>query len=174
MRYPHIAYERVLLRGLSKPTARFLTGTMTSAATMASIYYLREQALIEAGVLDERDAKYAIYDRFGRFDEEAMTRLAQVVLLKMPQFGHIPDIATKGYALSGQEVPGRTYAESPYTAIGGVTASRFDQLTRGLSKAIDGNFDSMDAYYFGKSYTPFQNFLQLDQVYNPVAKELLK
>ena len=174
MRYPHIAYERVLLRGASKPDARFMVGAMTSAATMSSIYYIREQALIEAGVIKERDAKYAIYDKFGRFDEEAMTRLSQVVLMKMPQFGVVPDVIAKAAALSGRTMPGRTYEENPYTAIGGVSASRFEMLTKGLKSTFDGEFDSMDGYYMGKSITPFQNFLQLDQVYNPMAKELLK
>lgn len=174
MRYPHIAYERVLLRGASKPDARFMVGAMTSAATMSSIYYIREQALIEAGVIKERDAKYAIYDKFGRFDEEAMARLSQVVLMKMPQFGIVPDAIAKGAALSGRTMPGRTYEENPYTAIGGVSASRFEMLTKGLKSSFDGEFDSMDGYYMGKSITIFQNYLQLDQVYNPMAKELLK
>jgi hypothetical protein len=174
MRYPHIAYERILLRGASKPTARFLAGTMTSAATMASIYYIREQALIEAGVLKERDAKYAIYDRFGNLDEEAVTRLAQVVLLKMPQFGHIPDMITKGAALTGRTLPGRNYEENPYTAIGGVSASRFEMFTKGAKAVFDGEFDGMDGYYMGKSITPYQNLLQVDQLYNPMVKELIK
>ena len=174
MRYPHIAYERVLLRGASKPDARFLTGTMTSAALMTSIYYIREQALIEAGVIDERDAKYAIYDKYGRFDEEAMARLSQTVLMKMPQFGILPDAIAKGMALTGRTMPGRTYEESPWTAIGGVSASRFDTFTRGAKAVFDGEFDSTQGYYLGKSITPFQNFLQLDQVYNPMVKEMIK
>jgi len=174
MRYPHIAYERVLLRGASKPTARFLTGTMTSATLMASIYYIREQALIEAGVIDEKDAKYAIYDKFGNLDEEAVARLSYTVLMKLPQFGHIPDIGAKAAALTGQEFPGRAYKENPWTAIGGVSATRFDSLSRLLSKGFNGELDGMDAYYFGKSITPFQNFLQIDQVYNPMIKDMLK
>ena len=174
MRYPHIAYERVLLRGVSKPDARFLVGTMTSAATMASIYYLREQALIEVGLIKERDAKYAIYDRFGRMDDDAVERLSMVVLMKMPQFGHVPDMIGKAAALTGRTVPGRTYEENPYTAIGGVSASRFETFTKGAKAAFDGEFDGMQGYYMGKSMIWYQNLLQLDQVYNPMIKEMIK
>ena len=174
LRYPHIAYERVLLRGASKPTARFMSGTMTSAAIMSSIYYLREQALIEAGVLDERDAKYAIYDRFGNFDDEAMMRLSWTVASKLPQLGISMDVVNKGIALGGKPTPGRHYDENAWTAIGGVAASRFENVTKGLDAAFDGKFDSMQGYYLGKSITPFQNFLNLDQVYNPMVKDLIE
>lgn len=174
MRYPHIAYERVLLRGASKPTARFLSGTMTSAAIMASIYYIREQALISAGVLKERDAKFAIYDRFGNFDDDAMLRLSWTVASKLPQLGIAMDAVNKGIALAGKPTPGRLYDENPWTAIGGVTASRFDNITKGLDAAFDGKFTGMDAYYTAKPMIIFQNYLSIDQLYNPVAKELIE
>ncbi|NPA69345.1 MAG: hypothetical protein GXO26_00915 [Crenarchaeota archaeon] len=174
MTFPVVAHERLLLAGLSEQSARFYVGIMTSMGITASFYYVREQALIAAGIIDERDAKYDIIDEHGTFDEEALTNLAVLMVSKTGQFGFAPDVLSKGLAFAGIPMPGRSYPETAYTAIGGVSASRFDALHRAMKGMYDGSFDSYDGVKLAQQYLPFANLWQLNQVYNPILEKELR
>lgn len=175
LRFPTLAYEQLLRKGVAEDPAKFMVGVMTSASMASMIYYLREAALIELGAVDEADAKYQILDKDGDFDDEALQRLALVVLTKMPQASFMAD-AIKGSAqLTGTEIMGSNeFKQDLVSANLGPSIQRILDLSENIPKILNGDFSKKDAYYMAKSYTLFQNLLTIDQIYNPIIKENLR
>lgn len=68
MRFPMIAHNVYLRRGMSEDKARMAAAVVASTVTFMGMKYLREQASISLGLMDERDAKYNYFDKHKGMD----------------------------------------------------------------------------------------------------------
>lgn len=84
MRFPLAAHERLLVKGLDEMSARQATGFLATTGLMASIYALREEALIQAGAIDELDRKYDWET------EEGLQNLGKATFNKIGHLGLAP------------------------------------------------------------------------------------
>lgn len=63
MRFPMIAHNVYLRRGMTDDQARMAAAVVASTVTFMGMKYLREQAAISLGLMDERDAKYDYFNK---------------------------------------------------------------------------------------------------------------
>lgn len=174
MRYAYMSYERVLMKGLAEKDARLVVGLMTSATIYGSIQYLREQALIATGLIDKEDAHFNFIKDDGSIDEEAATRFAIKIARAMPQLGLLPDAIGRARAMMGYDAIGADRPDAVAEALFGIGGSRATQVLDLTKELANGELNTIHAWNALKSLIPGQNIFGIDQVYNPVIKDLIK
>lgn len=68
MRFPMIAHSVYLRRGMSDDQARMAAAVVASTVTFMGMKYMREQAAVSLGIMDERDTKYNYFDKHKGMD----------------------------------------------------------------------------------------------------------
>ena len=140
LRYPLAAQETLLARGLDEDMARWVGATITSTFLMASVYYLREQAAIQAGITDPADAKF---DEFTT-DSEQASKLFFAAFSQAGTLGNVTVLLEKLSAVTGVPTPGNEYADRDVlSAVMGPTFSRIPQLRDILEPfLLEGRLDT--------------------------------
>jgi len=133
LRYPMAASETLLGRGMDESAARWTAATMTSTFMMGMVMWGREQAAIQAGLVEPRDAKF---DGFIEDSDKAM-KLFTVGLAKAGTLGGASIFADKLSAISGVPTPGSEYVTKDVLGtLGGATFSRLPQLRNILEPVL--------------------------------------
>ena len=108
MRFPMIAQETLLRRGMNEEQARLAAAAVSSTITFMGLKYIREQAAIEAGFMSELDAQYDYFDSLD--GDEAIKRGVLGSLNYNAPLGMMTDLWNKTATISGMPELGRDYA----------------------------------------------------------------
>ena len=122
LRYPMAATETLLARGLNENAATWAAGIGTSALMYSSVIYMREQAAIAGGLMDERDAHFNDFWN----DDEAAVKLFTAALAKVGNLGGLSILADRLSVVAGVPLPGNEYV-SP-DVLGQVLGPTFGRL----------------------------------------------
>ena len=169
LRYPLAATETLMVRGMDEDMAKYIAGTMTSVFMMSSVVYLREAAAIEAGLIEESEAKFQNFWE----DEEAAFKLFSSSLGKAGTLGGGSIFLDKLSAMSGVPTPGSEYARGDVlAAVLGPTFSRIPAMRDILEPVLtEGNFQDRKTWYALKSLTPAATLPFLNEYLTTQIKE---
>jgi hypothetical protein len=144
MRFPMIAHNIFLRRGLADDQARMLGATMGSIFTYMGMQYLREQAAISMGLMKERDAKFDYFDEI--HGEDNILYGVQRGLGYTAPLGMMWNITQSAAAVGGVELFGSKYtSRTDIKNALGPTASLAQDTLQLTGKALDetGILDSL-------------------------------
>jgi hypothetical protein len=144
MRFPLIANNILLKRGMTEDKARLIGGAIASTMTYMGLKYLREQASIALGFTEEVDAKY---DYFGFNGEENRMRALQESLNYTAQLGMFTTGWNLGATTLGFPELGRDYANNRQAeALFGPTfGGTIPDVLSIMSDAAQGEFNERSA-----------------------------
>lgn len=171
LRFAFLANDNLLRRGWTEETAGMIGSGVASMMMFSGMLYLREQAAISAGLINERDSKY---DYFGNDAEEAWLRGFGKTINYIGPLG-ILTIGTQDFLimtnnLGGQEILGREYADN-IEGLLGVNASRAGTIRTLLSKVMSGDVGDEQSLYAIKSLLPFVTLPIITEFLNMKIKE---
>lgn len=131
MRFPLVAHERLFIKGIDEMSTRQAVGFMSSLGLMTSIYALREEAMIQAGIIDEADRKY---------DWNTDEGIKNLAIAGINKTGHLGVTATAfDYMNKAFNPDADTYGTDTTTTVLG-TFGRLNQATDVIKDIADGNF----------------------------------
>lgn len=160
LRFPIGAHERILLKGLDEFNARQATGFLMSAGLMAFVFTMREEAMIQAGFIDERDRKYDLET------EEGMMNLGSAISTKIPFFGISQPVA-EGVAKMAGLSP--TYGKDTLTGLTG-TLGRTEDVFNLIKDVQDGELNNQSQRAI-KYLIPFNTHFLINDTLNAVVKD---
>ena len=171
MRFPLIANEVLLRKGMSDEQAKFYGAIIASTMTYMGLKYVREQASIQAGLIHESDAKF---DYFGYNSDEALMRGIGGSLNYNAQLGMMSSLWNIGANATGNSELGRDYAsnnqmEAFMGPTFGGTATDILALTKSLA---DGEIGSERDMMRVKSAIMLNNLPIIDEALKAVVKEM--
>ncbi len=169
MRFPLIAQESLLRRGLTEEQGRFVGGVIASTMTYMGLKYTREQASIAMGLTDPMDAKY---DYFGPWGEEAMERGVYGSFNYNANLGFMSSLWNYGAIATGNSELGRDYAfDKGITALGGPTGSAIDDFVKLTTSAANGELGTDKDLMILKGGTPFLSLPIISEGFSSMIKE---
>jgi len=171
MRFPLIAHEVLLRKGMQDEQAKMLAGIISSTLTYMGLKYVREQAAIQAGIIHPMDAKY---DYYGYDKDEAIMRGIMGSMNYNAQLGMLANLWNIGANASGNPELGRDYAsnnqlEAFMSPTFGGTAADILALTR---SAANGELGSERDLMRAKSAIIMNNLPLIDEAFKAVIKEM--
>ncbi len=104
LRFPMIAHNVLLRRGLGEEQARFFAGIISATVVGMSLKYLREQATIALGIKEPYEAEYNYFDEYKQ--EEAIKKGLMYAINYVGPLGMLSTIGTGGARGMGIELPG--------------------------------------------------------------------
>ena len=136
MRFPLVAQETLMRRGLAEDKARMVGGITAAIGMYISLKYLREQAAISLGVMSPMDAKYDYED----FDSEDWQRVTMEALNYTAPLGMMATTINYGLIASGQPELDREYAPHKIAPqFSGVSGGLAQDVSDIIKAAIEGN-----------------------------------
>lgn len=136
MRFPLIAQETLMRRGMAEDKARMIGGTIASIGMYISLKYLREQAAISTGVMSPLDSKYDYED----FTSEDWQRVTMEALNYVAPLGMLATTINYGLVASGQPELDRDYAPHKIAPeFSGVSGGLAQDVSDIIKAAIDGD-----------------------------------
>lgn len=159
MRFPLAAHERIMLKGVDEASGRMAVGAAISTAIMTMIFLLREEAMVQAGFIDERDRKYGLED-------EKLTNLATALSTKMPYLGFTQPVADTFLRYSGMT---NNYGRDTISSLS-PTLGRVEGIGDVLQDLQDGNLNSRSASFL-KYMTPFNTLPVINEGLNALVKD---
>lgn len=129
MRFPIQAHEYIMLKSIDEMDARKAVGMATTIGVMGSFYSLREEALVQAGFMDEKNKRYT-------WDDEGFANMAGKLGTKLPQMGvgyTVADMANKMFNPNA-----KTYGEDPLSTFSGLGKRVNDAVKFGKDIIEDG------------------------------------
>ena len=132
MRFPMLANEILLRRGLTDDKARILSGAIASSVTFMMLKYVREQIAINMGLMDEADRQHDIFN-----DDEQLQNTFLQSLNYVGQLGMLYEAGiNKPATFLGLAEPGRDWAQDSFAGtLTGPTASLVDDVSKTLVRA---------------------------------------
>ena len=152
LRFPVAAHEILLRRGWQEDKAGLVASALGAMMAYGAMTYLREQATIAAGLKEDYDAKYDVFN-----DDEAWLRLVGKSSNYMAATGALTLPINYGLTLAGMPELGRDYANDP-TDILGPTVGRIGDVNAVLKPLFtEGQWDNASQWYAVKNMTPMMN-----------------
>ena len=167
LRYPIAANETLLARGFDEHQGKWAASILTSAMMMGSVLYLREQAALAVGALDEKDAKY---DGF-LDDDDKMMNLINATMTKVGSLGATSIAYEKMMVLSGTPMPGTTYVGNAEESTLGPGFARLSQFQDIMGALTTGDFQSKQMWYGIKGMTPFMSYPILNEASSQLIRD---
>ena len=111
MKHPIMSYNYLLKNGIQDRDARSLAASAYSFGLLGFGWYMREQLMIELGILDESDRKYDLDD------EEGIQQLTYDIFTRVPQLAYLPRVIEAPLYSVGEPIPGTDITPlDPYSA----------------------------------------------------------
>ena len=170
MRFPMIANEVLLRKGMTEEQARMGSAVVASTMTYMGLKHVREQASIQLGLIHETDAKY---DYFGTMGEEHMMRAFQESINYNAPLGMMGSLWDLGMNMSGEAQLGRDYgSRDQMAAFMGVTfGGTIPDLLSLFRDAYQGDFDERSANKI-KSLVPINNLPIIHEAFKALNEEM--
>ena len=171
LRFPITAHETLLRRGYTEEQAKLVGGVAASVFAYMSILYLREQAAIATGAMNEWDKKYDYFSEIG--SDDAIQRGLLKSFNYLGQLGVLTDMWNRLAVISGNPELGRGYASrDKLSAMLGPTFSGAEDAMDVSSKIFQGDFGySYRDYMKLKQFLPFMNLPIISEGINEIVKE---
>lgn len=164
MRFPMIAHNTLLRRGFSDDKAGMAAASIASSVMFMGIKYMREQAAISLGLIDERDAKFN-YFQDGYRGENAVKKGLMDSLSYIAPLGMLGTLGDYGSAMvTGNEMGSDFRKNATALDMGGVT---FGGLAPDVLKLMQqpwtGAMTDERTALKVKSLIPWNNFPIIDE-----------
>lgn len=168
MRFPMIAQEVLLRRGMKEDQARMAGGVMSSVATYLGIKYLREQAAISMGTIHPIDAKYD-YENYS--DEDWMRAVGESLNYTAP-LGFMSSVYNYGAIATGNNELGREWTDkNGMMALLGPSGGLGEDLIQILRSGVEGEFKDERTLQRWKSLVPFSNLPLINEASKYLIEE---
>jgi len=161
LRFPIAAHETLLRRGWQEDKACLSATTVGAVITYASITYLREQAAIAAGLKDEIDAKY---DVFNDHDGE----MAKNLFSKSFNYASGLGAFTVGTDIA-KTMTGQDYKEA--SEVLGPTVGRLGAFQDVMKQVFEGDPYNAKGYHALKTFVPFANVPVISEGIGAIIEE---
>ena len=169
MRFPMIAQEVLLRKGLAEEKAQMAAGTIGSIMTFIGIKYLREQAAIATGSVHPIDAKYD-YEKFR--DEDWLRVIGEAANYTAP-LGMMTAAVNYGAIATGNPEIGRDWAsKDTLGALAGPTGGGIKDMISILTDTVGTGHVDERTYKKMKNFVPGQNLPIIKEALDEVVKEL--
>ena len=138
MRFPLIAQETLMRRGMTEDKAAFVAGIFGAATTYTTMKYLREEAAIALGIKDDTERKYDIFNSRDDFERALLESVNY-----MANLGMLTTAWNYGAAIAQRPEIGREWANSnALEALLGPTAGLGQDVSDTIKRMVDGDFTS--------------------------------
>jgi len=169
MRFPLIANEVLLRKGLSDEQAKFGAGIVGSVTMFLGMKYVREQAMIQAGLMHEIESKY---DYFGTNGEEQLHTAMLESLNLVAQFGMLSGIYNAASPAFNLPNAGRSYVKRVSTDdYSGPVFGAVKDIMGLMQSASEGEVNTERNRLKLKSLAPFQNFPIIEEATRYLLKD---
>ncbi|RLC88598.1 MAG: hypothetical protein DRI37_05065, partial [Chloroflexi bacterium] len=138
MRFPMIAHNTLLQRGMREEKSMMAAASIASSITFMGIKYLREQAAISLGLVEERDAKFDYFAEGYRGDNAIkkglMDSLSYIAPLGM--LGTLGDYSSS--IITGNEMGSDYRKNASLASMGGVTVGLGETALKLMQQPFTG------------------------------------
>jgi hypothetical protein len=154
MRFPMVAQETLLRRGMSDEQAQLVAGTFSAIATFMAIKYLREQASIAMGTVHPIDAKYD----YENFNEDDWMRVTGEALNYTAPLGFMTSVWNYGAIATGQPELGREWqSKNGMSSLLGPSGGLGEDLIQLMRSGVKGELTTERDFKRFRSLVPFMN-----------------
>jgi len=154
MRFPMVAQETLLRRGMKDEQAQLVSGVFSSIATYMGIKYLREQASLSAGILHPIDAKYD----YENYSEEDWMRVTGEALNYTAPLGFMSSVWNYGAIATGQPELGRDWqSKNGMSSLMGPSGGLGEDLIQLMRSGVEGKLTTERDFKRFRSMVPFMN-----------------
>jgi hypothetical protein len=161
LRFPIAAHETLLRRGWQEDKAGLAATTIGAVMTYASITYLKEQASIAAGFIDEREAKYDVFnDPLGENTKRLFVKSSNYA----SGLGAFTILSDYIRTLSGQD-----YKEA--SEVLGPTVGRLGAFQDIMRQTVEGDPHNGRGWYALKTFVPFANVPMISEGINSIIDD---
>ena len=168
MKFPMIAQETLLRRGLSEDRAAFVAGIFGAAMTYTTLKYLREEASLAMGTTEEIDRKYDIFNNEEHFYRALMESVNYAANLGMLT-------TTWNYGAAALQKPelGREWANRDVIdALGGPSVGLVKDALETLGRGVnEGDFTSEKQLNSLRQLLPLMNLPGINEAGKALANE---
>ncbi len=163
MRFPMIAHNTLLRRGMSDDKARMAAASFASSMMFMGIKYLREQASINMGLIEERDAKFDYFAEGYRGDNAIKKGLMDSVSYIAP-LGMLGTLGDYGSSMiTGNEMGSDYRKNADLSSVMGVSYGGIDDVLDIMQQPWTGAMTNERTALKVKSLVPWNNFPILDE-----------
>jgi len=171
MRFPMIAQEVLLRKGLAEEQAQMAAGTVSSIMTFIGIKYLREQAAIATGTIQPIDAKYN-YSKYR--DEDWLRVIGEAVNYTAP-LGMMTAAVNYGAIATGNPEMGRDWVgKDTLGALVGPTGGGIKDMISILTDTLGTGEVNERTYKKMKNFVPAQNLPIIKEALDEMVKTLAR
>lgn len=161
LRFPLAAHERLFLKGIDEMGAKQAVGILMSTGIMGMVYTLREEALVQAGIIEEYDRKY------DWSTDEGIANLGKAISTKVPFLG----VTQTGYEFANHlfNPDADTYGTDSSTKLLG-TFGRINDVTAFVRDIQNGDLTESNQKRL-KSYIPYMTLPYMAPIYDALQKD---
>jgi len=167
MRFPLIAQETLLRRGMKEEQAKMAGAVMGSIGTYVGLKYLREQAAISLGTIHPIDAKYD----YENYEDEDWLRVTGEALNYTAPLGFMSSVYNYGAIATGNNELGREWtSKNGMSSLLGPSGGLGEDLIQIMRSGVEGDFKDERSLQRWKSLVPFNNL----PIINEAGKYLIE
>lgn len=167
MRFPLIAQEVLLRRGLTEDKAAFAAGIAGTLVTFIGMKYMREQASMAIGTTHPSDARYDYVN-----NPEDMERVLMEGLNYTANLGMFTTLVNYGASITGSPELGRDYTQG--TDIGqflGISAGGIEDTLKIIQDGTQGNINTEEQFQRYKRMVPLLSLPIVSESFKYLAEE---
>ena len=169
MRFPMIAQETLLRRGMSDEQAQLVSGTLSSIVTYMGIKYLREEAAVSLGTVQEIDRKYN-YENFS--NDEWMRVIGESLNYTAP-LGMMSSVWNYGAIATGKPELGREWqSKNGMMSLLGPSGGLGEDLIQLMRAGVEGDLRTERDFKRFRSLVPFMNLPLIKEGTDIIIEEL--
>jgi hypothetical protein len=168
MRFPLIAQETLLRRGMTDEQAQMVAGTIASIFTYVGIKYLREQASVHLGMVAPIDMKYDLE----KFDDEDWLRVTGEALNYTAPLGFMTSVWNYGAVAVGEPELGREWqSANGMSSLLGPSGGLGEDLIQLMRAGYEGELTTERNFKRFRSLVPFMNLPLLKEGTDVIIEE---
>ena len=170
MRFPLIAQEVLLRKGMKEEQAQMVAGTFGAITSYIGLKYLREQASISTGLINEIDSKYD----YNNFQQDDWIRVTQEALNYTAPLGFMTSVYNYGQVALGNPELGRDWqSRNGMSSLVGPSGGAAEDLIQLMRSAYSdtGSITSERNIKRLQSLTPMMNLPLLKEGGSMLANE---
>jgi len=154
MRFPLIAQETLLRKGMKEEQAQLVSGIIGSIGAYIGLKYLREQAGLAAGTIHPADAKYD----YSNYNDDDWLRVTGEALNYTAPLGFMTSVWNYGAIATGQPELGREWqSKNGMSSLLGPSGGLGEDMIQLMRAAVEGNMSDERTLNRVKGLTPFMN-----------------
>ena len=160
LRFPLIAQETLLRKGMKEEQAQMVSGVIGSIGAYIGLKYLREQASIATGVVHPIEAKYD-YDNY---DSDDWLRVTGEALNYTAPLGFMTSVWNYGAVATGNPELGREWqGKQGMPSLLGPSGGLGEDIIQIIRSAVKGDMSDERTLNRVKGLTPFMNLPLLNE-----------